>query len=89
MVRRYVLSSNHARDSKTGPSRAVLLEGAKVKLSPQVCGIDRFWHLFVAAIIKLQQFVISLPSKQSSYSATARPVVSTGCNKQACTRGTL
>jgi len=37
-----------------------LLEGAKVKLSPQVCENDRF-GLFVATMVKLQQFVINEP----------------------------
>jgi len=36
-----------------------LLEGAKVMLSLQVCEIDRFWLSFGAAMVKLQQFVVS------------------------------
>jgi len=41
----------------------VLLEGVKVKLSPQVYESDCFRHFFLAAMVKLQQFVISEPDE--------------------------
>jgi len=36
-----------------------LLKGVKVTLSSQACESDHFWRFFVAAMVKLQQFVIS------------------------------
>jgi len=39
------------------------VKGVKVELSPQVCESDCLGHFFVAAIIKLQQFVINEPDK--------------------------
>ena len=41
----------------------VLLEDVKVKLSSQVCESDRFGRFFVAAMVKLQQFVTSEPDE--------------------------
>jgi len=47
-----------------------LLKYVKVQLSPQTCKCDCFAHFFVAATVKLQEFVINepdfSPSKQSS-----------------------
>ena len=40
----------------------VLLKGVKVKLSPQVCKVIVL-GIFVASMLKLQQFVINEPEK--------------------------
>jgi len=40
-----------------------LLEGAKVKLSLQVCESDRFGLFCGSTMVKLQQFVISEPEE--------------------------
>ena len=67
----------------------VFLEGVKVKRSPQVCESDRFGHFCdcngKTSTVCHHWIGWSLPSKQSSYSATD----STGWDKQACTHGTL
>jgi len=43
-------------------SQAVLLEGVEVKLFPPVCESDRL-DVFVATILKLQQFVVNESDK--------------------------
>jgi len=95
-VNRTALSNMRAwnqvsRESKTQPSRkrCVLLHCLAGRCISQAIPISAwkwsFWTLFVAAMAKLQQFVISSLSKHGSYSAT----VSNGCDKQVCTHGTL
>jgi len=71
----------------------VLLEGVKVKLSLQVCESDRFKLFFVAAMVKLQQFIISEPDEVHH---RIRPAIqqqlsglSTDCDKPVYTYGTL
>jgi len=54
----------------------VLLGDIKVKLSPQVCESDHFRHFFVAAMVKLQQLVISEPNEVHHQSRIANQQLS-------------
>jgi len=65
----------------------VLLKGVKVKLSPHVKVI--VLGIFVATMLKLQQFVISKPDIVIDAGQLFSKSVSTGCNKPVCTRSTL
>jgi len=61
----------------------VLLEGVKVNLSPRVCETDHFGR-FVAATVKIHEFVISKPDKVHHRNRTAiqqlsTPVVTSPC----------
>ena len=47
------------------------VEGVEVKLFPQLCESDRFGVFFVAAMVKLQQFVISEPDEGHHQSRAA------------------